>query len=302
MTAVRTEHLTVDERRARGRQARRDTPLAALADLAESDRDPISLLELQAKSRVQDLVPIRYGRMSASRFSFFRGAALVMADDLSRSPDSGLASQLCGDAHLSNFGIYATPERKLAFDINDFDETYPGPFEWDVKRLAASLVIAAKDNGFSGKERKKIVRGCAAEYRETMITQAGLGNLAVWYSHIAPEDGLEALQIDLKKRMLARTQATLDKARRRDSVQAAGKFTEIVDGRRQFISDPPLIVPANELFAGTDLTQIEELLRQRVRSYRSTLQWDRRVLLESFEMTHISRRLSVSGASEHAHG
>ncbi|GAB7519552.1 DUF2252 domain-containing protein [Rhodococcus sp. no. 34] len=296
MTAVRTEHLTVDERRARGRQARRDTPLAALADLAESDRDPISLLELQAKSRVQDLVPIRYGRMSASRLSFFRGAALVMADDLSRSPDSGLASQLCGDAHLSNFGIYATPERKLAFDINDFDETYPGPFEWDVKRLAASLVIAAKDNGFSGKERKKIVRGCAAEYRETMITQAGLGNLAVWYSHIAPEDGLEALQIDLKKRMLARTQATLDKARRRDSVQAAGKFTEIVDGRRQFISDPPLIVPANELFAGTDLTQIEELLRQRVRSYRSTLQWDRRVLLESFEMTHIARKVVGVGS------
>jgi uncharacterized protein (DUF2252 family) len=129
MTAVRTEHPTVDERRARGRQARRDTPLAALADLTESDRDPISLLELQAKSRVQDLVPIRYGRMSASRFSFFRGAALVMTDDLSRSPDSGLNSQLCGDAHLSNFGIYATPERKLAFDINDFDETYPGPFE-----------------------------------------------------------------------------------------------------------------------------------------------------------------------------
>ncbi len=219
-----------------------------------------------------------------------------MADDLSRSPDSGLASQLCGDAHLSNFGIYATPERKLAFDINDFDETYPGPFEWDVKRLAASLVIAAKDNGFSGKERKKIVRGCAAEYRETMITQAGLGNLAVWYSHIAPEDGLEALQIDLKKRMLARTQATLDKARRRDSVQAAGKFTEIVDGRRQFISDPPLIVPANELFAGTDLTQIEELLRQRVRSYRSTLQWDRRVLLESFEMTHIARKVVGVGS------
>ncbi|MCJ0902491.1 DUF2252 domain-containing protein [Rhodococcus sp. ARC_M6] len=296
MTAVRTEHLTVDERKALGRQARRATPLATLADLADSDRDPISLLQTQAECRVPELVPIRYGRMSASRFSFFRGAALVMCDDLSRSAHSGIYTQLCGDAHLSNFGVFATPERKLAFDINDFDETYPGPFEWDVKRLAASLAIAGKDNGYSSKERKQITRGCAAEYRETMAKQAALGNLAVWYSHIEPEDGLEELSNQIKKRMLDRAMSTLDKARRRDSVQAASKFTEVVDGRRRFISDPPLIVPVEELFAGQDLTVAEEVLRERIGAYRGTLQWDRRVLLQSFEMVHIARKVVGVGS------
>lgn len=294
--AVPAQHPSVRDRKALGQHARRETPLAMLAELADSDRDPISLLESQAESRVPELVPIRYGRMSASRFSFFRGAALVMCDDLSRSRNSDMNTQLCGDAHLSNFGVYATPERKLAFDINDFDETYPGPFEWDVKRLAASLAIAGKDNGYSGKERRKITLGCAAEYRETMIRQAELGNLAVWYSHIEPEDGLEELSNQIKKRMLERARSTLDKARRRDSVQAASKFTEIVDGKRRFISDPPLIVPVEELYDGRDLDDVEEVLHGRIRSYRSTLQWDRRVLLQSFEMMHIARKVVGVGS------
>ena len=170
-----------------GLQARERLPLSGIGDLGdESGRDPIGLLQDQARTRVPELVPVRYGRMAVSPFTFYRGAALVMADDLARTENSGLTVQLCGDAHLSNFGLFATPERKLAFDVNDFDETYPGPFEWDVKRLAASLVVAARGNGFDNKTAKRIAGACAREYRESIASLAGLDTLDGWYRRAEP--------------------------------------------------------------------------------------------------------------------
>lgn len=178
-----------------GKTAQRRTPFGAIAEHdAIRDRDPIGLLEIQAGTRIPELVPVRYGRMAASPFAFYRGAALVMADDLSHAPTTGLYTQLCGDAHLSNFGLFATPERKLAFDLNDFDETYPGPFEWDVKRLVASLAVARHDNNHSGKQRRRSTRACAAEYRETMTDQAGHGELAVWYSRVDAATQMDELR------------------------------------------------------------------------------------------------------------
>lgn len=290
-------HATREERAKRGRAARSVTPLEALAEVdTSSPRDPLGLLEHQARSRVRELVPVRYGRMSASPFPFYRGAALVMADDLSRTPNSGLYTQLCGDAHLSNFGIFATPERKLAFDVNDFDETYPGPFEWDVKRLVASLAVAGLENGYSGKQIKRITRACAAEYRETMLLQAGRGTLAVWYSHIEPTTELIELRDELDATMKKRTRKMLEKSMTRDSVQALGKLTEVVDGERKIIHNPPLIVPIEEALAVGDTAALYEELHQRMRSYRATLQWDRRVLLEEFEFVQAARKVVGVGS------
>ncbi|MEE2060305.1 DUF2252 domain-containing protein [Rhodococcus artemisiae] len=290
-------HPTREERAERGRAARNVTPLEALAEVdTGSARDPIGLLELQAKSRVPDLVPVRYGRMSSSPFPFYRGAALVMADDLSRTPNSGLHTQLCGDAHLSNFGIFATPERKLAFDVNDFDETYPGPFEWDVKRLVASLAVAGLENGYSGKQVKRITRACAAEYRETMLIQAERGNLAVWYSHIEPTTELVELRNELDATMRKRTRKMLEKSKTRDSVQALSKLTEVVNGERKIIHNPPLVVPLEEALAVGDTAMLYEELHRRMRAYRSTLQWDRRVLLEGFEFVQAARKVVGVGS------
>jgi len=290
-------HLTREERVETGLAARRTTPIAALAEVSPDEpRDPMALLERQAATRIPQLVPVRYGRMSSSPFAFYRGAALVMADDLSRTPNSGLHCQLCGDAHLSNFGLYATPERKLAFDVNDFDETYPGPFEWDVKRLVASLAVAARDNGFTGKERKRITRACVAEYRETMLAQAELGNLAVWYSHVEPSTELVDLRDELDSTMKKRTRKLIEKSMTRDSVQALGKLTTLVDGKRRIISAPPLVVPIEEVFADLDTELIYKELHERLRSYRSTLQWDRRVLLEQFEFVQAARKVVGVGS------
>ncbi len=243
-----------------------------------------------------ELVPVRYGRMSAAPFPFYRGAALVMADDLSRTPNSGLHTQLCGDAHLSNFGIFATPERKLAFDVNDFDETYPGPFEWDVKRLVASLAVAGLQNGYRGKHIKRITRACAAEYRETMLLQAERGNLAVWYSHIEPTTELTELRNELDATMRKRTRKIIEKSKTHDSVQALSKLTEVVNGERRIIHNPPLIVPIEEALAVGDTAALYEELHQRMRSYRSTLQWDRRVLLEAFEFVQAARKVVGVGS------
>ncbi len=219
-----------------------------------------------------------------------------MADDLSRTPNSGLHTQLCGDAHLSNFGIFATPERKLAFDVNDFDETYPGPFEWDVKRLVASLAVAGLQNGYRGKHIKRITRACAAEYRETMLLQAERGNLAVWYSHIEPTTELTELRNELDATMRKRTRKIIEKSKTHDSVQALSKLTEVVNGERRIIHNPPLIVPIEEALAVGDTAALYEELHQRMRSYRSTLQWDRRVLLEAFEFVQAARKVVGVGS------
>ena len=203
---VEVPHLSVAERAARGRAARREVPRSSHAEYtpAAHRSDPVELLQSQAASRVPELVPIRYGRMLVSPFTFYRGAALLMASDLAATPHSGLRAQLCGDAHLSNFGVFASPDRRLVFDLNDFDETLPGPWEWDVKRLAVSFEVAGRENGYSAKDRKSIVQETVAAYREAMRQFAGMRVLDVWYSRLDVDELVAELQSQMKKRMTKR--------------------------------------------------------------------------------------------------
>ena len=239
---------------------------------ASDRRDPVELLEEQAASRVPELVPIRYGRMLVSPFTFYRGAALIMAADLAATPRSGLHAQICGDAHLSNFGVFASPERQMMFDINDFDETLPGPWEWDVKRLAASFEIAGRDRGFTPAERRAIVLAMAEEYRTRMNQAAGLQNLDVWYAHIQVETLFEQMLATVTKKQRAKARANVAKARTKDSMQAFAKLTHEVDGERRIIGDSPLIVPIEDLLPpGRGRDEIEGEVRGIIRGYRRTL-------------------------------
>src|SRR6478736_628527 len=296
--AAEVEHLSVAERVALGKAARASTPRSNHAEFEPaSDRpDPITLLERQAESRVPELVPIRYGRMGVSPFTFYRGAALLQAADLAHTPSSGLQVQLCGDAHLSHFGVFASPERRLVFDINDFDETLPGPWEWDVKRLAASLSVAGRENGYPEAERKTIVRSAVGAYRETLRELAGKTNLEVWYSHLDVEDLMSTMRQLAPKAMLKRAEKTLDKARTKDSMQVFKKLTQVVDGEPRIIGDPPLIEPIDQIFQGIRRDQIYEELHKIVRSYRSTLQYARRVLLEEFRLVDVARKVVGVGS------
>ncbi|HEY1279401.1 MAG TPA: DUF2252 family protein, partial [Acidimicrobiales bacterium] len=198
----------------------------------------MALLEQQAATRVPELVPIRYGRMLVSPFTFYRGAALIMAADLAGTPRSGITTQVCGDAHLMNFGAFASPERRLVFDINDFDETFPGPWEWDVKRLAASFAIAGRDRAFSVKERATVLMTLVGEYRTSMHEFAALPNLAVWYAHLDVDTAVEELRGEVSESVVKRTEAGVAKFRTRDNLQAFDKLTRVVDGKRRIISDP----------------------------------------------------------------
>ena len=250
-------HLTPAERAARGAQARAEVPRESHADfkVPASRPDPIALLEEQAKARVPELVPVRWGRMMVSPFTYYRGAALPMASDLAATPVSGLTVQACGDAHLSNFGVFGSAERRLVFDVNDFDETLPGPWEWDVKRLAASMEVAARSNGFSGKQRRKIVAATVASYRQAMRDFAGMTHLDIWYAH-ADIDQLRAqfdAQLDARQRKLVAKGAA--KARTRDSMQELAKLTTTVDGQLRIMSDPPILVPIEELISRSGATR-----------------------------------------------
>src|SRR6478672_11244525 len=234
------EYLSPADRSARGKDARKRVPLESHADpgTGSGRLDPVTLLEGQAVSRVPELVPLRYGRMLVSPFTFYRGAALVMAADLARTPVSGFDVQACGDAHLSNFGVYASPERRMVFDVNDFDETYPGPWEWDVKRLVASLAVAGRDKGFSRKERRKICMAAVSTYRNAMRGFAESTNLDVFYASVDVDTWLREWGNTITVKQRKRTEANVDKARTRDSMQALNKLTELVDGHRRIISDP----------------------------------------------------------------
>jgi len=302
-SAAETKTLTPEERAAFGKAARAKAPLEAHAEFSAMEpRDPVALLLSQAKTRVPELVPIRYGRMLASPFAFYRGAALIMAADLHATPTPDLRVQLCGDAHLSNFGAYASPERRLVFDINDFDETLPGPFEWDVKRLAASLVVAGRDNGFSKKEIRNIALHAAESYRTSIRTFATQTILTVWYAHVDVEDAIADFRSTLTSRMLKERKADIKatdrliaKARSRDSLQAIGKLTTIVDGRRRIISDPPLVVPLAEL-TGFDTDDVQLRLRNLLGTYRRSLQFDRRILLSHFTLADIAHKVVGVGS------
>ena len=258
--------------------------------------DPVELLERQAASRVPELVPIRYGRMLVSPFTFYRGAALVMASDLAGTPISGLRAQICGDAHLSNFGVFGSPERHLVFDVNDFDETLPGPFEWDVKRLAASLEIAGRDNGFKRKDRRTVVLAATRGYREAMRTFAGQTNLDVWYAHLDVDQVLPSILSQLKPARAKLTAQVLANARTRDSMQAFKKLARVVDGQPRIISDPPLIVPVTELFSDVDAAELFGQIEKLLGSYRRTLQSDRRHLLEGFTLVDMARKVVGVGS------
>jgi uncharacterized protein (DUF2252 family) len=291
--------LTPEASAAKGKAARTAAPrLSHAAFHPGADRpDPVALLAEQAKTRVPELVPVRWGRMLVSPFTYYRGAALPMASDLARTPISGLAVQACGDAHLSNFGIFGSPERRLVFDVNDFDETLPGPWEWDVKRLAASLEVAGRDNGFTGKQRRDIVLAAVARYRLAMRTFAGMTHLEVWYTHA----DVEQARAELDAQLTARQRKTFDKgvaqARTRDSMQAVAKLTRVVEGRPRIRSDPPLLVPAAELIPddadrGAFVAQLTGLIA----GYRRTLETDRRYLLEQFEFCDMARKVVGVGS------
>ena len=291
-------HLSVAERVARGKAARKDVPRASHAQFEphSTRTDPVELLERQAKTRVPELVPIRYGRMLVSPFTFYRGAAAIMAQDLAATPRSGLTVQCCGDAHLSNFGVFASPERALVFDVNDFDETLPGPWEWDVKRLAVSMVIAARDNGFGAKEQNRVVLDTVGRYRTAMAQFAGMKNLEVWYARLDIQSVVKDFAAQFSPKAVKRTEKTLAKARTKDSMTAFSKLTRIVDGTARIVDESPLIVPIDQLASGAAREEMFEQLHQLLRRYRSTLEFDRRVLLESFELTDFARKVVGVGS------
>jgi uncharacterized protein (DUF2252 family) len=272
-------------------------PLESHAEFGPAgSRDPVGLLLGQASSRVPELVPVRHGRMLVSPFTFYRGAALPMAADLAATPASGLRVQLCGDAHLSNFGAFASPERRLVFDVNDFDETLPGPFEWDVKRLAASLAVAGRDNGFAAKARRKVVLAAAEAYRRAMRGFAEQPFLDVWYAHLDIEPALAEFRSEISAKRLKEAGKLLAKAHTRDSTQALGKLTTVVDGQRRIISDPPMIVPIEEIFADVQVDALNQLIHAVLGKYRRTLQSDRRHLLEQFKLLQVARKVVGVGS------
>ncbi|MFD7158708.1 DUF2252 domain-containing protein [Kribbella sp. NPDC059898] len=293
------EQVTAAERAARGKAVRKKVPLEAHAEVRVSTtRDPVELLLTQAEGRVPALVPIRHGRMLVSPFTFYRGAALVMASDLAETTPTGLDVQLCGDAHLSNFGAYASPDRRLVFDINDFDETLPGPFEWDVKRLAASFVVAGRDNGFSAKQCRTVVQAVVRNYREAMREFAGQPVLAVWYARLDIEELVQRYKATVpaaERKGLKVADKKLAKAYTRTSMQAIGKLTAVVDGRRRIVSDPPLVVPMEQL-TDIDGSLVLGQVQQLVEGYRGTLQQDRRHLLDNYRLTDVAHKVVGVGS------
>jgi uncharacterized protein (DUF2252 family) len=301
--ATPVKHPTLAERRETGKAARERTPRSSLeAWHPASDRpDPVGLLEEQNEAREPDLVPLRRGRMMASPFTFYRGAARIMAADLASIPVAGLTVQLCGDAHLSNFGAFASPERVLLFDLNDFDETLPGPFEWDLARLAASFVIAGRSNGFKTSDARATAAAAAASYRTAMAEFADKRTLDVWYSRLDADQVVAQgiAQAGGRNPKFAK-QATknLQKTKMKDSLQALSKLVEVHDGKQRIISDPPVVVPARELAEarGYSIEQVEKMVHGLLRAYRSTLADDRRQLLERFELVDIARKVVGVGS------
>ncbi|HEX4805124.1 MAG TPA: DUF2252 domain-containing protein [Conexibacter sp.] len=290
--------MSVADRVGDGKRARAAAPRSGHGAWAPApDRpDPIALLEEQAESRVPELVPIRHGRMAASPFAFFRGAAAIMAADLAETPVSGLRVQLCGDAHLANFGGFASPERDLVFDLNDFDETLPGPWEWDLKRLAASIAIAARERGDEEAARHEAVRGTVRAYREAMRGFAQLSALEVWYARVDAA-ALEALaDAQLTKAQRARVGRTVEKARRKDHLRAFAKLVREDGGEPRFVSDPPLLVPIAELVPADEADRLHAGMRALLDDYRATLPEERRALIDRYRYVDLARKVVGVGS------
>jgi uncharacterized protein (DUF2252 family) len=287
-TSQHQPRLSAAERVARGKAARETAPRASHAkwEPSAARADLISLLKEQAETRLPELIAIRHGRMSVSPFTFYRGSAIVMADDLAGTPTSGIKVQICGDAHLSNFGVFGSPERRMIFDLNDFDETLPGPWEWDVKRMAASFVVGARGVGFSKGTGREAAIGAVESYRMHMAEYAQMRDLDVWYSHITAD---EILAATTTAGMRKRADAAMSKARTKGSLQAFSKLTTVVDGRPRIVDDPPLIVRVDA--AGLPV-EIGSLLTQ----YRRSLQDDRKHLLEQYEFVDLARKVVGVGS------
>jgi uncharacterized protein (DUF2252 family) len=336
MAVRKIAHPSMDERRARGREARTVTPPSSHAKWspAAGRPDPVALLEQQDITREPDLVPVRHGRMMVSPFTFYRGAAKIMAADLADTPVAGLDAQLCGDAHLSNFGAFASPERRLLFDLNDFDETLPGPFEYDVKRMAASFIIAARNNGFSKADARAATMASVRAYREAMAEFAQMRTMDIWYAHMdedtlmagarvalselrgeasaakrqakqakaakkdAKQEKRDKLQEKQAKIAEKRAQKTLAKAHTRDSLQALSKLGELAGGQYRIVSQPPIVVPLRDLAAtyGLSAEEADQVIREQFRAYRATLQADRRQLLERFQVVDAARKVVGVGS------
>lgn len=288
-----------EQRVARGRAARAEFPRAGHAEFTRvpGRPDPIALLQRQAAARVPELLPIRYGRMAVSAFTYFRGAALPMASDLADTPRTGLVAQTCGDAHMANFGLFASPERRLVFDINDFDETLPGPWEWDVKRLAASLEIAGRDNGYAERTRREIVVSSVAAYRMAMRAFADRPTLEVWYAVAEMDELQKRLASKLgggRRKALARNIA---KAHTKDNLGALDRFAGVHEGRPRIVADPPLITPVRDLVGDEAYhTEVEQGLRDVLSSYRSSLGPERRALLDQYRLVDIARKVVGVGS------
>jgi uncharacterized protein (DUF2252 family) len=303
VAGTKVAHPSVEDRRAKGKKARKLTSPGSHAGwVPAGDRpDPVALLVEQDATREADLVPVRHGRMMVSPFTFYRGAAKIMAADLNGTPTAGLDVQLCGDAHLSNFGAFGSPERDLLFDVNDFDETLPGPFEYDVKRLAASFTIAARNNGFRAAEARASTMASVAAYRKAMAEFATMGVLDVWYARMSEADLLKIISGAGSKKQTQRARktakTTLAKARTRDSLQALSKLGELVDGQYRIVSQPPILIPARDLAAEYGSSQdIEQALHEQLHAYRDTLRDDQRQLLERFQLVDAARKVVGVGS------
>ena len=298
--ASRHRHLSVDERVARGKAARAQAPRSSHALLAApgGDRDPVAILAAQGTGRISDLVPIRHGRMLASPFAFYRGAAAVMAADLASTARTGIHVQLCGDAHLANFGAFGSPERKLLFDINDFDETLPGPWEWDVKRLAASIEVAGRELGFAPADSRAAVLACVEAYRTQMRASAEMTTLDAWYDHLDIDRLMEWVQTEVSEGRLGKKEAReaaedVARARRRDHQRVLDKRTSEVDGKLRIVAAPPLIVPLEDLDPSDGWT--EETIRQVIASYRESLARHHHPI-EEFKYVHAARKVVGVGS------
>jgi uncharacterized protein (DUF2252 family) len=291
-------HFTPEEHAARGRAARQELPRSAHGawEPAPQRRDPVELLEEQAQTRLPELAPIRYGRMLSSPFAFFRGGAYLMAADLAHGARTGLLAQLCGDAHLSNFGIFASPDRRLVFSINDFDETLPGPFEWDVKRLAASLAVAGRDRGFDEPTRRAVVMAAVREYREAMAHFAHMRNIDVWYTRLDVAGIRDRLKAGLSGKQLERVHSNVVDVRTKDSMRALSKLCHTVDGELRIAGNPPFVTPIEDVLPGAELHHLEDVVRRMIRTYRRTLPRDRRHLLESYRYVHAARKVVGVGS------
>jgi len=328
MAVRKIPHPSIDDRKAKGLEARDQAPLSSHTKWSPAaDRpDPVALLSEQDKTREQDLVPVRHGRMMVSPFTFYRGAATVMAADLAPTPVAGLKVQLCGDAHLSNFGLFASPERLLLFDLNDFDETLSGPFEYDVKRMAASFTVAGRNNGFSKSDTRAATQESVRAYREAMASFAQMGTMDIWYAHLDEDEVMATIrrslaetkqeaqaakkakqkkaekkdvrQEDLEKRAEKRAVKLAGKARTRDSLQALSKLGEQVNGGYRIVSQPPIIIPLRDLAStfGLSADEAESVIHEQFRAYRQTLQDDRRHLLERFEIIDAARKVVGVGS------